>query len=267
MNNNYNLVYPSQDNYYNVDVFNNNFSSLADGIDMIKSGSSKSQTIVAAYNSKNPLKGYADFVCTSDDCSAVFSSALEQTQAGGEILFLDGSFYLKSCFNINKAVTVRGMGGRFTKINKHPSMPVSANNIISVSAENVTIRDIGVHNIIDDIDMHCICLFRPNQVIDNCCFTQGDSRVGNDMACIYLSNKGGYVRISNCIFEKYDNNADNIYIDANWHGTIYGNTCSEIDSNEPRPVKITLYSDNSYQNIGFGAQNAAVYVRNVLKEA
>ncbi len=266
MNNNYGLVYPSQDNYYNIDVFNNNFSKLADGIDMIRSGSSKSQTIVAAYDSKNPLKGYADFVCTANDCSEAFKNALAQTEQGGELLLLDGNFYLKYSFDINKAVTVRGMGGRFTRIHKHESMPVTENNIFKVTAENVNIKDIGIHNIVDGTDMHCICLFRPNQVIDGCCFTQGDSRPGNNMSGIYLSNKGGYVRISNCTFEKYNNTTDNIYIDDKWYGTIYGNACSEIDSDSPLPVKITLFSDKSYENIGFGAQNGAIYVGSTLKE-
>ena len=265
MNNNYGLVYPSRDSYYNVDVFNSNFSKLADGIDIVKSAGSKSQIIVAAYNSKNPLKGYSDLVCSAGDCSDVFAQALEKAEEGGEILLLDGDFYLKKTFEINRSVTIKGLGKKVTRINKHIDIPVTERAIIHMSATDISLYDLGIYNNEDETGVHCVTVLRPGQTIDNCYFIMGSSQ-GSGLSQIYLSNKGGYVRISNCIFEKYNDLQYSIYIDNVWYGAIYGNCCINADNNESMPLKINLYSDKSRQGIGFGAQNAAVYLNGILKE-
>ena len=56
MNNNYNITYPSGTDYYDINVFNNNFSKLADAVDSVRSSGYQGDIIVAAYNSTNPLK-------------------------------------------------------------------------------------------------------------------------------------------------------------------------------------------------------------------
>ena len=54
MNNNYNITYPSGTDYYDINVFNNNFSKLADAVDSVRSSGYQGDIIVAAYNSTNP---------------------------------------------------------------------------------------------------------------------------------------------------------------------------------------------------------------------
>ncbi len=263
MNYNYGLVYPSQDSFYNVDVTNNNFSRLADGIDAAKSGGAKSAVVVAAYNSKNPLKANADFTCGTGDCIPTLNSALEKVNEGGEILLLDGDYYIKTRLMVEKSVTIRGMGGNHSRINKHDD----STDIIMLylSARNVNLKDIGIYTDSNASGSHGIFVVGSGSVIEGCRFKMNEI-VGYDVYTnVYLSNLGGHVRINGCVFEKYNDDRYNILSDGNWSGVVYGNYCINTESEKQMDVKINLNSNESWQNMSFGAQKSKIYLGGSLK--
>lgn len=262
MNNNYGLVYPSQDEFYNVDVTNNNFSKLADSIDMVKAGTSKSAVIVSAHNSVNPLRANADYICGTGDCLSVFTKALEKVNEGGEILFLDGDYYLKERFYINKSVTLRGMGGSHTRINKHTD---STDSVLFNLSKNIKVQDIGFYSHECATDSHGIYVGCNEAVIDSCRFKMTQVLRADVYTNIYLSNLGGHIRISNCVFDKYNDERYNIYADGRWDGVIYANYCINSSSGRIMDVRVNLHTPESYDEISFGIQKSKIYVNGVLK--
>ncbi len=263
MNNNYGLIYPSQDSFYNVDVTNSNFSKLADGIDAARSGGSKSSVIVAAYNSNDPLKEYADFKCGTGDCIPVLNSALEKVQEGGELLLLDGDYYIKTCILVEKSISIRGMGGKHTRINKHEDS--SDNVMLYLRAGGVRVEKIGIYSNECASDSHGIFVVGSESVIDSCRFKMSEVLGYNVYTNIYLSNIGGHVRISNCIFDKYKDERYNILGEGMWYGVINGNYCINSESGKPMDVRINLYNQESYENMSVGAQRSQIFVNGNLR--
>lgn len=263
MNNNYGLVYPSQDSFYNVDVTNNNFSRLADGIDAAKSGGEKASVIVAAFNSKSPLKSCADFTCGIGDCISVLNSAMEKVQNGGEVLMLDGDYYINSRFFIEKSICLRGMGGRHTRIRKHEESSESI--LLYLRAEGAVVSGIGIYTDECAEDSHGIFVTAAEAVIENCRFKMAEALGHSVYTNIYLSNLGGFIRINGCVFDKFKDERYNILGDGSWYGTVYGNYCINSNSKMPMPVRINLYDDASYENLSIGAQKTELYVGGRLK--
>lgn len=75
MNTNYGLTYPKETDFYDINIFNRNFSALADGIDKAKNNNtvkSNYEIVIASENSSERVKKTADFICSAEDSSIVF---------------------------------------------------------------------------------------------------------------------------------------------------------------------------------------------------
>ena len=58
MNTNYGLTYPKETDFYDINIFNSNFSALADGIDSVKNTTVKGnhEIVIASENSSERVK-------------------------------------------------------------------------------------------------------------------------------------------------------------------------------------------------------------------
>lgn len=71
---------------------------------------SKSQIIVAASDTDERLKCYADYICTGIADDAVIQQALDDASTGCEIKLLAGNYNMGNPININKQVSIIGSG-------------------------------------------------------------------------------------------------------------------------------------------------------------
>lgn len=261
MNSKYNLNYPTGDDYYDINIFNNNFSNLADGIDDAKAGGFKGEVIIAAHNSKNPLKSCADFVCGTSDCTDVLKSAVDKAIVGGKIRFLDGDYYIENEWIINKSVHIYGES-KFSSI-IHKNGLLSKN--IAINAIKCSITNMGF--ITDNNLANQTFLKLANDLIDidNCYFKQ-IYKSNTDAAAISINNTGAfYNTVKNCLFEKYSGvrfvvNA----VDSLWAGVMTGNYVRNPDTREQLAVGVNLQNTTSLNNIDFGSQETAIYIKGTI---
>ena len=240
-------------------------------IDEIKAGqgstsgdSLNKEIIIAAYNSQNPLKAKADFVCTNSDCVSILNKAVEKVHSGGHILLLDGDFNFTSRWNVSKSVTIAGMGKRITRLN---DVGVVGGDVIKLMALDTTIENIGIYSN-SQSDICLLNLAHDNMVIDNCYFKLGTYKSPDKTACIYIDFGSGIgnIRVSNCLIEKYAD--ERPFINSTLsavRGTVYGNYVRTIGSYLEIPVRIDLKSGESKDSINCGAQKTAVYINNTLQ--
>ena len=175
MNNNYGLVYPNEGDYYDVNITNSNFSKIADEIDEIKSGGLKREIVVASYDTVNPYKEAADFVCNESNGSNILKVAVESCCEGGMILLLDGSYYLDSTVEVNKSITICGYGSA-TKIIQGNEFTGYA--LIKLKKANTTIREVSMaDSVTSNRAVHLICVDALSASIGNCEFSINRSHI------------------------------------------------------------------------------------------
>lgn len=258
MNNNYNLTYPKETDYYDINVFNTNFSNLADAIDNSRSGGgsgSGGEVIVAAHNSKSPLRSSADYTCTQEDCSDTIQQAVTAAGEGGTVLLLDGDFYVKSTIEITTTVRFKGLGMYNTILN--------VDNIFSaihLDAANSYIEDIGFH-CGDGTNRNTIAIEIAESfiVVENCHFRMNYSSKSDSVAAIYIASNG-YNVIRNCFFEQPEGRYMVNSPEYNMRGLIYGNYAEELNSDKSISIKINLRDRTSYDSMSFGAQKSEIYI-------
>lgn len=263
MNNNYNITYPSGTDYYDINVFNNNFSKLADAVDSVRSSGYQGDIIVAAYNSTNPLKNYAHFTCTQGDCSNILNSALSKVNAGGRIILLDGDFYLTNVWTINKKVNITGMGKFYTTFNKRDDNMQA--QLIKTTANEILIENIGFKTNPNTSNSNIISI-GSNKVEINSCYFYITYTGSGDSACpIHFSYQFAYTAIRNCLIEKYK---DNRYIvraeNSQWRGIMTGNFVTNISDNSQLAVAVNLMNQTSKDQIDFSGQKTAIYIKGSL---
>lgn len=256
MNGNYGLVYPDLKDYYDVNVTNSNFSKLADGIDAVKSGGVKKEVVVAAYNSANKYKEAADFVCTKNDCSDMLAKAVAACCEGGEILFLDGDYYLSKTFTVNKAVRMIGYGPktRFSTI-----APFTGYAMFMIKGDNVTLKDLSFIDNAATSQIHFISLVCNNITVCGCDFTQNVTYSGY-ISPFYAESYRCRVLIIGCYVRKHNDESWFIYGDkTNIAGVIMGNYCECIDDDSELQIKIMTANVASAKKIKTGAQNTYIF--------
>lgn len=259
MNGNYGLTYPSEKDYYDVNVTNENFSKLADGIDAVKSGGLRKEVVVAAYNSKNPYKVVADFVCTKDNCSTVIANAINNCCDGGVVLLLDGDYYLKSTVNINKVVSLWGYGNK-TRIIQADNFTGYA--LFNLAANNISLKQLKLEDSITSVrGIHLITITSQIAGIGGCEFYMNRGGEDNTVAPVYteayscrLLMVGNYIRKHDD--GKYCVNADS----TNLCGVVVGNYCENMDSDSELAIGINVKNTGSVSKVKHGAQNTKFYV-------
>ena len=106
MNTNYGLTYPKETDFYDINIFNSNFSALADGIDSAKNTTVKGnhEIVIASENSSERVKKVADFICSAEDSSIVFQNAINTVEVGCSIFVASGYYKFKSTVNIQNTL-------------------------------------------------------------------------------------------------------------------------------------------------------------------
>lgn len=263
MNSNYSLTYPAVTDYYDINIFNNNFSNLADGIDQAKAGGYEGDVIVAAYNSTNPLKNSAHFVCTQEDCSTILNQAINKVNTKGRIILLDGDFYLTNIWTINKSVHITGMGKFYTTFYKKDDNIQSC--LIKITSNEVLFENIGFKSNTNTTDSNIFIIGSNKVEINSCYFYLLYKSSGNTACPIVFNYQFAYTVIKNCLFEKYK---DSRYIvrgeNSQWRGTMSGNFVTALDDNSQIACAVNLKNRTSYEQIDFGNQKTTVYINGVL---
>ena len=256
MNNNYGLVYPDENDYYDINVFNQNFSSLADAIDKNKgAGGSRGEIIVAAYNSKNKLRDSADHTCTRDDCSDIIKQATQEAGEGGTVLLLDGDFYVNKTIEITDSVRLKGLGMYCTRL-----QVANIFSAVDLNTSKAYIQDMGFF-CCDGVEMNSMAIevSQAFNVIENCHFHMNYSTSEDTVAAIYI-DANGYNIIRSCFFEQPEGRYMINSPKYNMRGMIYGNYAEQIDSDNSIAIKINLKDRTSYDNMSFGAQKSEIYI-------
>lgn len=259
MNKNYNLVYPGLKDYYDVNIFNSNFSNLADGIDSVKSGGLKREVVVASYNTKNPYKEAADFVCTSSNAGDVIANAIEKCCEGGVILFLDGDYIIDKTVKITKTLTLMGYGAKTRFIE---NSIFDGYTMLYADAENITIKDISFEDNAAAIGgIHIITAAKHSIIIGGCDFTINRSSDGDNVAVLYTMGYKCRILMLGCYIRKH---RDNHYIivgrETYVAGVIMGNYCECIDDDTEIDFNIIVINSSSASKIRHAAQNTRIYI-------
>lgn len=257
MNNNHNLVYPKETDYYDINVFNNNFSRLADAIDSTTIDK-REEIIVAAYNSTSPLKSSASFTCTQGDCSPIIAQAVNAAGNGGTVILLDGDFYVNTVCRINKSVHIKGLGKFYTRLNSNKASVLS---ILNLGEMYITVENIGFYTEPGSSNSYAIDVATTYAVIKDCYFNMKYLDVSDDAAAI-LIYCSGYTSIRNCIFEQADDSRFMVNSkDYVWKGNMYGCYAQVFSTYNQIPIKVNLMNAAGANEISFGAQNTKIYVK------
>ena len=73
----------------------------------------RTHIVLAAYDTKNPLKANADYTCTSTNASSVLKTAINAVALGGTVELLDGTYnlqYDEDAIELTKAINIVGSG-------------------------------------------------------------------------------------------------------------------------------------------------------------
>lgn len=91
---------------------------------------------VAAYNTSNSLKTYANITCTGEDDAITLQNYINNAPAGSVIYLLPGKYYLKNPLRLNKSITILGAGAESSIVN------TSGGYIFSIMNSCVRIKDL-----------------------------------------------------------------------------------------------------------------------------
>lgn len=186
-----NLVLPLDSENYDIDIFNNNFSSIDNAID--DNIQKKTSITIAASDTPDSFKKYADVVCTGQEDNKVIYNALTQCS---EIILMQGNFYFNAPVSLDKDnITISAMTG--CKINCEFSSVSSAFSISN--SKNITLKNfeitVGENN-------KATVLITVGGVCENINFKdiiitqKGDKGVIENI--IHLLNSCKVLRITNC---------------------------------------------------------------------
>jgi hypothetical protein len=107
----------------------------------------RTHIVIATYDTKNPLKSNADYICTSTNASSVLKNAINAVAKGGRIELLDGTYQLQydeDVIEISKAITIVGCG--YCTVLKQPvdTNAGEAKAIFNITAADVRIKSMMI---------------------------------------------------------------------------------------------------------------------------
>ena len=167
--------------------------------------SSRTHIVIAAYDTKNPLKNNADYICTSTNASSVIKEALSKIKAGGKIELLDGTYqlnYKETEIQINtKNVTIGGSG--FATAIKQPvdEGAGEARPIFAINAENVFIKNMMLCDVVVSSSVSMIMQKTQGALYRGVFFIYNGGN-GNDSSCIEGSGNCCYTRLQSADCQK-----------------------------------------------------------------
>ncbi len=208
--------------------------------DLKNSIKNRTHIVIATYDTKNPLKNNADYICTSENASTVIRQALAAVQPGGKIELLDGTYKLQyedfgEGIVINKSVCIEGPASRILSIEQPKDQEENESNpIFTIDANNVTIKNLNLYGVANTCSspVSLIKQKKAGAVYDNLFFTMNSPSTIR-YSCIEGESGADcrYSRIQDCRlyrgFNPSISNTDFIAFDfrncANFSGVIGGN--------------------------------------------
>lgn len=256
MNTNYGLTYPKETDFYDINIFNRNFSALADGIDKAKNSNtvkSNYEIVIASENSSERVKKTADFICSAEDSSIVFQNAINSAEDGCSIFVASGYYKFKSTVNINKTLYIHGCNNT-TNLYQVGGNSVKA--IFNITGKDVELKNLKFGDSKGNESEPLLYVRAENIVIDTCWFAQYQNTQLN-VNSICFKNCSAFMRIVNCCFARMENDTATI-INCNSvpsAGIISGNYCLSNNYMGNMPVKISVMDSSSKSKLIIGNQN------------
>lgn len=255
MNTNYGLTYPKETDFYDINIFNSNFSALADGIDKAKNNTAKGnyEIVIASENSSERVKKVADFICSDDDASIAFQKAIDTAEEGCSIFIASGYYKFKSTVNINKTVYIHGCNNT---TNLYQTGADSVKAIFNITAKDVELKNLKFGDSKGNESEPLLYVRAENIVIDTCWFAQYQNTKLN-VNSICFENCSAFMRIVNCCFARMENDKATIINCGRVPsaGIISGNYCLSNNYMGNMPVKISVKDSLSKSRLMTGNQN------------
>lgn len=255
---NYNLILPEAEDYYDVAVFNENFSC----IDKVMNSSGNDKIIIASYDTSSNKKAKADYVCTSTNAAYIIQQAIDEAKDGDEILLLRGTYNIRSTVEINKGVTITGKGMAHTALVKEEDNNFGP--IFNITGLNVRIEKLMLCEYNQSSGVRNIILMGGNNIILKEVFFVQRGKSLDGSAIVKSVADCYYSRIQDCRIYR-DVVDDNIMFDLSaygFSGAVLGNILSGASN-----ISLNFNNDTSRNNTAvYGNHSIEIYVNNVRKE-
>nr|DAV89636.1 MAG TPA: Protein of unknown function (DUF1565) [Caudoviricetes sp.] len=170
----------------------------------------RTHIVLAAYDTKNPLKANADYTCTSTNASSVLKTAINAVALGGTVELLDGTYnlqYDEDAIELTKAINIVGSGHTTTIHQPFDEAGGEAKPIFIISGQNVRLKGMMLcdKNVTSPVAM--IEQQTQGAIYDDVFFIFNAAETSSYGACIKGSNDCNYTRIQNCRVYKGFNNS------------------------------------------------------------
>ncbi|MDO4302004.1 MAG: hypothetical protein Q4D26_11530 [Clostridia bacterium] len=193
----------------------------------------KTHIVVATYDTKNPLKGNADYTCTSTNASSVLKTAINAVAQGGRIELLDGTYnfqYSETEIELSKDITIEGSGYRTTIHQPVDEGTGEAKAVFKITGQNVKIKNIMLCDAVVISSVPMIEQQSQGAIYDNIFFIFNASEPEGGGCCIYGTGDCNFTKIQNCRVYKGFNDSSKIMFDfskcTSFGGVIGGNISS-----------------------------------------
>lgn len=176
----------------------------------------RTHIVIASYNTQNPLKANADYICTSTNASSVLKTAINAVAKGGTVELLDGTYnlqYYEDAIELNKDVTIKG-AGHTTVINQPCDEGAGeAKPIFIISGQDVKLK--GMMLCDKDISSPVAMIEQQahGAIYNEVFFIFNASETSSHGACVSGSKDCSYTRIQNCRVYKGFNNSEIVMFD------------------------------------------------------
>jgi hypothetical protein len=261
-NNIFGIEYPNEDDYYDINVINENISKIA------TQAAKMNKVVVAAYDSAQDAAKNADFVCKENESGTTLNKALLSVNKGGTLVLLEGTYNINESVVLNKPIKVVGEG-RGTVL-KQLDDDSETFNIFVVDCEDVYIGNMTMEdNDVSTSPKWLVFVKKDGAVIENVSF-HFDYSVENDIGMVYFIKDctDGIVRY--CRFvrsfdtsDKEENFYDISIAGSTFCGVIHGNRRFENETS-PSAVRLNFLYSSSYDYTAVSGQKTTVHISNKL---
>jgi hypothetical protein len=256
------LTYPTKDDYYSIDVINENFSKVTKAI--LK----KDAVYVASYDSNDDDKALADYVCTEENAGTILNKAVENAKKYAEIVILGGTYNINESVVINKSLKIMGMGSE--TILKQVDDYGETYNIFVAEAENITISNLRLEdNDVSTSPKWLIFVESDNIVIENVVLHFDNSKE-TDISMVHFSKDCTDGTVKYCRFVRSFSRSDkeecyDITSYGSSFGGIYSANRAYDDESDFSQVRVSFFGEDNYKNTAISGQNTDVYIAYKLK--
>lgn len=150
---------------------------------------------VASYDTKNPLKANADYICTSSNASLILKTAINATAQGGKVELLDGTYklqYSDSTIELAKPITIEGSGYNTVIQQQIDTSNGEAKPIFNITGQNVKIKNMMSCDAEVSSPVSMIIQANQGTVYDGVFFIFNASESTSDNSCIEGKNNCNY---------------------------------------------------------------------------